>query len=317
MLNDPDQTLRPAGFRLIELLGCIAIVALLALMTVPALLRARELARSTSCVSNLKELGRASAMYAQDHNGMFAPTQGYQFPPPPGYYKADGSVNQDPTLGWPDPNASWYPSTWASVPFWIWGDMLRPYLKSTDYELCPNNRRQMSGEVRTLPKAQMNYGANWIVMSLQGGSKVSNVKHPAKVFLLMDATTFWLSGAASGAGLAGYGSPYCASGINVASAIAAGHGCHLSSDGSRAIGCDDGRVYDGIGSLAGRRQYDRVQDLMGRHFDGLNVCYVDGHVRWMSGREMVALSRPGIDIKNGGLNPNGEGGSPWSPLYEN
>jgi prepilin-type processing-associated H-X9-DG protein len=194
--------------------------------------------------------------------------------------------------------------------------MLRPYLNSRDSELCPNNRRRVSGDVRVWCKAMMNYGANHVLLGFSGGHKVADVRNPAATFMLMDATTYQLAGAAAGSGLAGYGAPYCASGVNVASAIAAGHGCQLSSDGARAIGCDNGRVYDGAASPSGRRQYDRVQDLMGRHFDGLNVCYVDGHVRWMSGREMVALSRRGISIEAGGLNPKGYGESPWSPQYE-
>ncbi len=58
------------SFTLIELLVVIAIIAILAAMLLPALAKARAKARSISCVSNLKQAGLASAMYANDFNTM-------------------------------------------------------------------------------------------------------------------------------------------------------------------------------------------------------------------------------------------------------
>jgi prepilin-type N-terminal cleavage/methylation domain-containing protein/prepilin-type processing-associated H-X9-DG protein len=90
------------GFTLVELLVVIAIMAILAAIMFPVFAKSREKARQSSCQSNLKSIGAAMLMYAQDFEEMF-PLEG-----------TEGSNNG-------------------------WDAAVQPYMRSTKIFKCPSH----------------------------------------------------------------------------------------------------------------------------------------------------------------------------------
>jgi prepilin-type N-terminal cleavage/methylation domain-containing protein/prepilin-type processing-associated H-X9-DG protein len=64
------------AFTLIELLVVIAIIAILAAMLLPALARAKEAGKRTSCLNNLRQLSLSAQMYVGDNQGFYPPRSG-------------------------------------------------------------------------------------------------------------------------------------------------------------------------------------------------------------------------------------------------
>jgi prepilin-type N-terminal cleavage/methylation domain-containing protein/prepilin-type processing-associated H-X9-DG protein len=91
------------GFTLIELLVVIAIIAILAAILFPVFAKAREKARQTSCLSNLKQIGVAALQYAQDYDETY-----------------NGSAQSRPP------------------PCLNWSQMIEPYIKNTQVFICPS-----------------------------------------------------------------------------------------------------------------------------------------------------------------------------------
>ncbi|MBC8138455.1 MAG: DUF1559 domain-containing protein [Fibrella sp.] len=100
------------AFTLIELLVVIAIIAILAAILFPVFAQAREKARSTSCLSNMKQVVLGLTQYVQDYDEVFP----------------------NRTLSWP-PGEGNYPE----LEKWTWRVALNPYIKSKGVYQCPSN----------------------------------------------------------------------------------------------------------------------------------------------------------------------------------
>ena len=107
----PDEKMRRRAFTLIELLVVIAIIAILAALLLPALSSAKQKAWTTSCNSNLHQVGLGMRMFADDNNELY-PESGDKI-----YWGAT-----DPTTG----KASWM-------------EQIFSYVGSTNAYNCPGN----------------------------------------------------------------------------------------------------------------------------------------------------------------------------------
>jgi prepilin-type N-terminal cleavage/methylation domain-containing protein/prepilin-type processing-associated H-X9-DG protein len=101
-----------AAFTLIELLVVIAVVAVLAAILFPVFARAREAARATACLSNVRQVGMASLTYLADYDDCFVPAAVYARAP------------RD-TVAAPTRDRTWWP------------DLLLPYVKNRQVFTCP------------------------------------------------------------------------------------------------------------------------------------------------------------------------------------
>lgn len=243
---------RSKGFTLIELLIVIAIISILAAILFPVFARARENARRTSCLSNLKQLGLAVMQYTQDNDEKY-----------PMAYIATGQTTSP--IGKP---------VWANT-VWFWQEIVYPYVKSEQVYACPSSINQ------TLYPGYyaFNYGANRLVFSYPTQSlSVASVNKVSETYMLMDA------------------GGYDPTPVNPQGGV-------LQSNGWRYL--PGAYKHAGVACLTGQ-VYTPDCQAEGRHFDGLNMTFADGHAKWL---KSVAVIREAQQY-----NGTTHVASAWDPL---
>ena len=134
------------GFTLIELLVVIAIIAILAAILFPVFARAREKARQTSCLSNVKQYMLGILMYAQDYDERLIPGA-YPLPVSP-YY---------------------------------WYNVVQPYLKNTQVQICPSDNTSLGygWNYQEFGYYHASHGTGW-------ATALAQIDKPAETILMGD-----------------------------------------------------------------------------------------------------------------------------------
>ncbi len=166
--------MRRQAFTLIELLVVIAIIAILAAILFPVFAKAREKSRTSSCASNMKQVGLGVLQYTQDYDETFCMCRGYDAPNP--YLTGNPVNNMD------------------------WKAQIMPYAKNLQIFRCPSNNTAVvagtagqygvTGGIYThYQQPTVSGGATTLGFAYAGWTPaitLANVIYPAQQFLAVE-----------------------------------------------------------------------------------------------------------------------------------
>lgn len=174
------------AFTLIELLVVIAIIAILAAILFPVFARARENARRSSCMSNLKQIGLGVMQYTQDYDEKYPYNWGDGTSTTPTVYVNDSSspgysLKTKPQAGG------------AAQRYFTWMDFIYPYVKSTQVFVCPSATSDAtapsygySGAIGGFMRYKYDGSTVPGATTPRTAAALSAVQRPSEVYMIMD-----------------------------------------------------------------------------------------------------------------------------------
>lgn len=163
------------------------------------------------------------------------------------------------TGGTPPDGQIWYPS----VPnLWFWQQIIYPYTKSDQIYICPSSNVNPTAAVGVLPNSPVagNYGANWLMTNSVPPMSLAAVSSAASTYFAMDS--------------GGY--------IMTPTYVTAPAHYYWYLPGTASIVTAPSPALD-TGYTA--------DFTNGRHFQGVNICYADGHAKWQLSSTVVQEAR--------------------------